>query len=547
MRESRRLELILSGPCRLRLIVLLFFLVACLLPACQRLAPGLEGQSTEGPPQTATPTPGHTVTIQATATAASPPEPTAGAEWTPPPSPSPAYPGTYSGTPTPDPTPVGHGEERPVETYTVRPGETLSLIAATFRCTVDEIVAANDLASADSIAAGQTLQIPTTAARTGPSLKLVPDSEMVYGPAYVDFDLEGFVMEQGGYLATYVDRVEGHERTGAEVVQLVAQRFSVGPRVLLALLELKSGWVTRVQPAENTLIYPMGQAEAYREGLFRQLSWAAVRLNQGYYGWKSGDQGTVRLRDGTRVGLAPELNAGSVGVQNCLAQMAHSWDPWLAMVGPEGFLSTYEGFFGNPFAYSVDPLVPADLEQPELRLPWPAGEMWYLTGGPHGGWGDGSGMAAIDFVPPGRHGCAPAPDWVTAAAPGLVVRSENGEVIADLDGDGFEQTGWVLLYLHVYSEGRVEEGTWLQQGDRIGHPSCEGGFSQATHLHFARRYNGEWIPAGSGALPMVLSGWTVHEGARPYSGTMTRDGEQRRACECWEDEINGLVSDNPVP
>jgi murein DD-endopeptidase MepM/ murein hydrolase activator NlpD len=144
-------------------------------------------------------------------------------------------------------------------------------------------------------------------------------------------------------------------------------------------------------------------------------------------------------------------------------------------------------------------------------------------------------------------GCAPAPDWVTAAAPGLVLRSENGQVVVDLDGDGFEQSGWVLLYLHVHNQERVEEGTWLEQGQRVGHPSCEGGAADATHLHFARRYNGEWIPAGSGACPMILSGWTAHDGTMPYDGTMTRDGEERVASESWDDDLNGLPSDNEIP
>ena len=33
----------------------------------------------------------------------------------------------------------------------------------------------------------------------------------------------------------------------------------------------------------------------------------------------------------------------------------------------------YERFFGNPFAYTVDPLMSPDLVQPELRLPWEGG------------------------------------------------------------------------------------------------------------------------------------------------------------------------------
>jgi murein DD-endopeptidase MepM/ murein hydrolase activator NlpD len=435
-----------------------------------------------------------------------------------------------------------------VDTYTVQPGETLSLIASVYGCTVEEIVAANNLPSADAIGAGQTLRIPTEATKTGPAVKLIPDSELVYGPAYIDFELERFVNRQGGYLTDYVDEVEGELRTGAEIVQLVAQRFSVGPRVLLALLELQSGWVTDPSPGGDTLVYPMGHVEGYQEGLYSQLSWAAARLNEGYYGWRRGDRKTVLLTNGLRVGIDPRLNAGTAGVQNCLAQLAAGWDAWTAMLGSKGFQGVYDDLFGNPFAYSVEPLIPGNLVQPELRLPWEAGETWYYTGGPHGGWGTGSGMAAVDFVPGEKMlGCAPSQEWVTAAAPGLVVRSENGEVIVDLDGDGFEQTGWVLLYLHIYYEGRVEEGTYVERGERIGHPSCEGGASQATHVHLARRYNGAWIPAGSGRCPLTLSGWTAHDGRMPYEGTMTRGAEERTACECWEDDINGLVSDNAAP
>ena len=466
--------------------------------------------------------------------------------------PSPAYAGTCAGTPTPNPTPVVALNGGGVESYVVQPGETLSLIAAVFGCTVEEITAANGLTDADSIGAGQTLYIPVIATETGPYLKLLPDSELVYGPAYIHFDLAGFVTEQGGYLAGHTEEVEGQLLTGTEIVQLVSQRFSVGPRMLLTLLELQSGWVTRPQPAGETLVFPLGHVQSYYEGLFQQLRWAAVRLNEGYYGWKRGDRTTVRLANGVRAAIAPGLNPGTAGVQNCLAELAADWDEWLALVasplgGTEGgsFLATYEQFFGNPFTYTVEPLVPPDLVQPELRLPWEAGRTWYFTGGPHGGWGNGSGRAALDFVPGDKiPDCTLSKEWVTAAAPGLVLRSENGEVLVDLDNDGFEQSGWVLLYMHIFAEGRVEPGTILQRGERIGHPSCEGGYADATHLHLARRYNGEWIPAGSGPVPMVLSGWTAHEDVMPYDGTLTRGDEMRTACECWDDDLNGLLSDN---
>jgi hypothetical protein len=120
---------------------------------------------------------------------------------------------------------------------------------------------------------------------------------------------------------------------------------------------------------------------------------------------------------------------------------------------------------------------------------------------------------------------------VTAAAPGVVVRSENGVVVLDLDGDGQEQTGWDLLYLHVASAGRVSQGARLEAGDYIGHPSCEGGVATGTHLHIARKFNGEWMLA-DGPLPFVLSGWRAQAGSQPYEGALVRGSSLAVACRC---------------
>ena len=137
----------------------------------------------------------------------------------------------------------------------------------------------------------------------------------------------------------------------------------------------------------------------------------------------------------------------------------------------------------------------------ELVLPWPEGDTWYFTGGPHPGWGTQGVFSALDFVTNERNiGCAISRQWVTAAAAGPVVVSQLGIVLQDLDGDEFLGTGWVVLYMHAASDGRVEAGTMLQVGDRVGRPSCEGGVSNASHLHLARRYNGVWIAADDAAL-----------------------------------------------
>jgi len=62
----------------------------------------------------------------------------------------------------------------------------------------------------------------------------------------------------------------------------------------------------------------------------------------------------------------------------------------------------------------------------------------------------------------------------------------------------------------------------LTTGDPVGHPSCEGGASTGTHIHIARKYNGEWI-AADGVIPFNLEGWTAVNGDAAYRGTLIRN------------------------
>jgi murein DD-endopeptidase MepM/ murein hydrolase activator NlpD len=158
-----------------------------------------------------------------------------------------------------------------------------------------------------------------------------------------------------------------------------------------------------------------------------------------------------------------------------------------------------------------------------MVLPFEPGKLWAYTGGPHGAWEHDGALAAIDFAPSSeKSGCGSSTFWTTAIASGLVVRSDRGIVVTDMDGDGSEQTGWNILYLHISSEARlVKKGDWVNAGDRIGHASCEGGVATGTHVHIARKYNGEWITA-DGAMPFILSGWTVIAGNEPYLGKLVK-------------------------
>ncbi len=419
----------------------------------------------------------------------------------------------------------------PPQVYAVQPGDSLSSIARKFGCTVDDLVAANGLSDPNLLRVGQELRIPSSAAATGPDRLLLPNSEFVYGPAYVNFNTADFCLRQGGYLARYEENVGGQVLTGPEIVDRIAHHYSVGPRLLLTLLEMESGWVTQANPA-------------YWEALHPHLVQMANSLNEGYYNWRGRGMPLLRWGDGLTTGYAPTLNAATAGLHYYFAQN-HDKAAWETLIGqgPGSFAAAYRALFGDPWQYAVEPLIPATTTCPALSLPWPQGEMWFYVGGPHGGWGNGSAWSAIDVVPDeGYLGCQPAASWATAAAPGLVIYSHEGEVLLDLDGDGHEQTGWVLFHLHVAGEGRAAVGAWLDRGDPIGHPSCEGGFAEATHLHFARRFNGEWI-AADGPLPLVLSGWQFYSDGSPYDGTAVRDGQQRTACECADPDLNGLLAD----
>jgi LasA protease len=449
-------------------------------------------------------------------------------------------------TPVPSPTPRIAAMPLPtppsplIDYYVVEPGDTLGGISWAYDIPIDELVALNGLESTEAfLQIGQTLHVPLQVSRTGPIVTLLPDSEVVYSPAYLDFDVAAFVAKQGGYLATYSQRVNGVELSGAEVIERVARQYSVGPRVLLALLEFYGGWVTHPEPQTDR---PLGPANPYGESLFLQLSWTANRINEGYYGYKRTGSIAVQFRDGSRVIIPARMNAGTVGLQNVLA-VHTNWETWLTQVSPNGFIQTYRRLFGDPFALAVEPLIPIDLTQPDLRLPWEAGQTFYYSGGPHATYSDGSAWAAVDFGPPDILGsCFYSAEYVTAAAGGVVLLGRKGEIYLDLDGDGHLQTGWVLLYLHVVAVDDLTNGQRVAAGDPLGYASCEGGLANSSHLHFARRNDGEWM-AADGPVPLVLSGWRVKAGLGPYEGEMVRQGVVKTACECWDEAGNGLVGE----
>ncbi len=417
--------------------------------------------------------------------------------------------------------------------YYAQAGDTLPVISVRFNVEPPEITSPLPIPEKALLTPGQLLIIPRRTVNTTSPEHLMPDSEIVYSPSAADFDFEAFINDAGGFLSTYSEWLLSTGVTsGAEVISRVAIENSINPRMILALLEYESGWVYGFPENASTDNFPMGFVSDRDKGLYHQLTWAVNILASGYYGWREGRLTELTLSDGITVRLAPELNAGTAALQYYFANRRDS-TTWLDAIDPEnGLPALHQRMFGNPWmrAQTVEPLYPPDLHQPSLILPFQENIIWGFTGGPHGAWERDGAWAAIDFGPgsdvPGslQDNCEKSDAWVVASAAGLVIRSNNGVVVIDMDGDGREQTGWVLFYLHIGKDGRIPVDTWVEAGDRLGHPSCEGGLSTGAHVHFARKYNGEWIVA-DGPLPFELNGWTVIAGEKPYEGSLVKDGK----------------------
>jgi len=357
---------------------------------------------------------------------------------------------------------------------------------------------------------------------------LFPDSEVVYSPSAVDFNVVEYLDQIGGFLSTYRQYLMITDwTTGPDIVTRVALENSINPRLLLALLEYQSGCVLGEIDQPEEFDTAMGAVQADRLDLYGQLVWAVHEISEGFYGWQNGSLSEFPLTDGTIVAPLETTNPGTVALQYFFGKLYDKGGYNRTQNPKTGFYALYDEMFGSSWdrAAQVEPLIPSDILQPELTLPFGPGKAWAYTGGPHHAFESSGPMAALDFAPPSDEpGCYQSGDWITAMADGIVVRSELGVVIQDLDGDGLEQTGWVLMYLHIEDRHRVPPGTVLQIGDHIGHPSCDGGRATGTHVHIARKYNGVWIPAG-GTVPFDLDGWIAQEGDAPYLGTLIRADE----------------------
>lgn len=148
--------------------------------------------------------------------------------------------------------------------------------------------------------------------------------------------------------------------------------------------------------------------------------------------------------------------------------------------------------------------------RPVYALPFPAGETWYFTGGPHAAWRPPhTDQVALDFAPPDMpERCQASSHHATAIMAGTVTRADAGRLWLVGD-DGRTEA----LYLHLTEP--VAVGSRVAAEDPLGRPSCEGNesglSSGGAHIHLAVMVDGAWV------LP-VLGGWAFEPGGAAYHG-----------------------------
>ena len=410
--------------------------------------------------------------------------------------------------------------------YTVMDGDTLPALAARFNTTEKEIRDANPVLPehTTTLPQGLPLQIPIYyRSGWGSSYKILADAQFVNGPAQKGFSARSYTDRQPGWFKYFNIWASNQNLRGGELIDNISDQYSISPRLLLAILQYLTHALTDTQfrnDFNSSSVLGFG-GDKYKSlsGQFNQL---AEFLNDHYYSYKAGTFTEYELKDGSLIRIDPWLNACSAALQAYFASIL-SPQQYYTAIGPNGFVKTYREMFGDfPSVEEYPAHLPGSLEQVELRLPFKDGEAWTYTGGPHTAWGSLHPYAAIDFAPPAQeHGCFVSYAEVIAPHSGTIVRTNTGQAMLDLDDDGDERTGWVLLFLHLKTESIPPVGTHVEMGDVLGHPSCDGGTSSGTHVHIARKYNGEWIEAG-GVIPLNMDSWITEAGEVKYEGRMRR-------------------------
>jgi murein DD-endopeptidase MepM/ murein hydrolase activator NlpD len=358
---------------------------------------------------------------------------------------------------------------------------------------------------------------------------LIADDRFTYAPDFYTAEVQAFLEEQGSILARATVPLGDGEDSFAHALVGQCIRYSLNPKVLLALLEVQSGLIrgTGGGPEAQTFAsrqdFAFGYRQAEWQGLDRQLQWAAYTLAVSF---RREELPFPRLTDGKQAAVPAEAGAATRALLRLLAYTADSQRyAQLRSSGPGSFVATYRELFGEDPRLPLSSPPPA--QEPFLWPPYtgsPAIVSYFdheyptfeengtiLTYGGERGHASYDGHDGWDYA-------LPAGSPVLAAAAGRVVfagfldtgcATPAGLVVLD-HGQGYR-----TLYWHLQSI-EVAEGQELRRGARLGTVGSTG-CSSGPHLHLGVEFLGRDVdPYGwCGSPAMPEDPWAAHPAGAP--------------------------------
>jgi murein DD-endopeptidase MepM/ murein hydrolase activator NlpD len=189
---------------------------------------------------------------------------------------------------------------------------------------------------------------------------------------------------------------------------------------------------------------------------------------------------------------------------------------------------------------SAAPAVPSNF----FQWPWPQGQSWKITQGPHTKAENWSGLDMNQTSVPWGSGSV---QEVRAAAGGKVTTASYCYVVID------HQNGWSTGYVHIRT--MVKKGDTVVANQKIGiidtnySTAVCGGSTTAPHLHFRLMYNGN----DTSIVGATFSGWTVSVQDGYYtdpvhkSSLYTKNGVTKHVGDLLDNIMTPPPAPTPIP